>query len=150
MISGNIKLHGKYNLCTPKFETAFAFLKREDLDTLPEGWVELENGVRASVQFYQTMPSAQLRFETHEKYFDIQYMVRGEEWLGYVSREKLIVETPYDTKADVTFYQTSAAVGGVYLRAGEYAVLAPEDAHQPRCIARSAMPVVKIVVKVPV
>ncbi len=150
MISGSINDVNKYDMDAPAFKTAFAFLRRNDLAELPEGWVELEHGVRASVQHYTTAPARELKFETHERYFDIQFIVKGEEWLGCVSRAGMSVETPYNAVNDVTFYKTPQVSGGVYLRAGEYAVFAPEDAHQPRCIGLEATPVIKIVVKVPV
>lgn len=150
MISGSIKHFNKYDMDAPKFKTAFSFLQRDDLALLPEGWVELENGVRASVQHYTTSPAQEMKYETHERFFDIQYIVEGEEWLGCVSRGDLIVETPYNAENDVTFYKAPVVSGGVYLKAGEYAVFAPEDVHQPRCIGSKATPVIKIVVKVPV
>ncbi|MPM27774.1 Toxin-antitoxin biofilm protein TabA [bioreactor metagenome] len=150
MISGNISKSAFYDLNEPKFQTAFAFLKRGDLAALPEGWVELGNGVRASVQHYTTSPAGQLKFESHERFFDIQYIVDGEEVIGCSFRDGLTIETPYDDKNDVTFYLTPPLHGGVYLKAGDFAVFAPEDAHQPRCAASEPMPVIKIVVKVPV
>jgi len=150
MISGNIICPDKYDLSQPKFQTAFAFLKRDDLTTLPEGWVELENGVRASVQHYATMPVSEPKYETHERFLDIQFMAAGEEWIGCTGRKGLCTETPYNAENDITFYKTPAVHGGVYLKAGDFAVFAPEDAHQPRCAADEAMQVVKIVVKVPV
>ncbi len=150
MISGNISHRKRYDLSNPKFLTAFAFLERKDLATLPEGWVELENGVRASVQHYTTAPAEKLKYETHERFFDIQFIVDGEEVIGCTTRSGLKVETPYDPKNDITFYQTPSVHGGVYLKAGDYAVFAPEDVHQPRCAASIPMQVIKIVVKVPV
>lgn len=150
MISGHIQTWNKYDMNAPKFRTAFAFLQRGDLAELPEGWVELEHGVRASVQHYTTAPAQELKFETHERFFDIQFIVKGEEWLGCASRDGLCEETPYNKENDVTFYETPDVGGGVYLKAGEYAVFAPEDAHQPRCIGSKATSVIKIVVKVPV
>lgn len=91
-----------------------------------------------------------LDYETHENYFDIQYLVEGVERIGCVSREGLLVKTPYEVGNDVTFYQEPVLDGSVLLRAGDYVVLAPEDAHKPRCAAGEAMPVKKIVLKVPV
>ncbi len=105
------------DLLAPTFKTAFAFLRRNDLAELPEGWVELEHGVRASVQHYTTVPARELKFETHERFFDIQFIVKGEEWLGCVSCASLSVETPYNAANDVTFYKTPQVSGGVYLRA---------------------------------
>lgn len=150
MFSTRIGLEYKYDLAAPKFQEAFRFLHREDLAELPEGWIDLAHGVRASVQHYTTMDAATLDFETHENFFDIQYLIEGDELIGVVDRTGLVVKKAYDTENDVAFYEEPALSGAVLLRAGDYVVLAPEDAHKPRCIAGKAMPVKKIVVKVPV
>lgn len=139
-----------YDLTAQKFQTAFAFLKRDDLAGLPEGWLELGDGVRASVQHYTTSPAAELRFETHEAFFDVQYMVDGAELVGVCPRKGLAVETPYEQENDIVFYEEPAVSGAVLLRTGDYVVLAPEDAHKPRCAAGASMAVKKIVIKVPV
>lgn len=150
MRNGKIGEECRYDYASPAFQTAFRFLRREDLATLPEGWVELDHGVRASVQRYTTMDAGTLRFETHEKYFDVQFLAEGTEYIGVVGREGLTVREPYDEKADVTFYEDPPHAGSVLLRAGEYVILAPEDAHKPRCAAGEPRAVLKLVVKVPV
>ncbi len=139
-----------YDLTEPKFTIAFSFLNRTDLAGLPEGWIELDNGVRASVQHYTTMVADALSFETHERFFDIQYLIEGKEFVGCVSRKELVEKTAYNAENDITFYEEPALSGAVLLEAGDYVILAPEDAHKPRCIAGQAMPVKKIVIKVPV
>lgn len=133
-----------------KFTLAFEFLKRKDLNVLSSGWYDLGEGVRASVQRYVTSPAEELSFETHEHFYDVQYVVEGQEYMGVASRDGLKVKTPYDADNDVTFYEDPDLPGQVLLRKGEYIILAPEDAHKPRCAAGEPAPVVKIVVKVPV
>ena len=140
----------KYDFSAPKFQTAFAFLRRDDLASLPVGWVELENGVRASVQRYCTAPAEGKRFETHEKYFDVQYLVSGMEKLGVCARCDLPASDPYQADNDIQFYAEPKCAGSVLLHAGDFVIFAPEDAHKPGCIAGEAMDVQKIVVKVPV
>lgn len=140
----------RYDLSQPKFQTAFDFLRRKDLDQLPEGWVELEHGVRASVQRYTTSPAVELDFETHEKYFDVQYMVDGIELVGVVNVRDLIGKIPYDSEDDIAFFHDPEHSGAVLLRTGDFVVLSPQDAHKPRCAAGAPMAVNKIVVKVPV
>lgn len=44
MLSSKLSLRGSYDIFTPGFTVAFDFLKRKDLATLPEGWIELEEG----------------------------------------------------------------------------------------------------------
>lgn len=129
---------------------AFAFLRRADLETLSEGWIDLEEGVRASVQHYATMPADTLDFETHERFFDIQYLVEGIELVGFVDRNRLDVKVPYNPESDITFYEDTAHAGAALLHAGDYVLLTPEDAHKPRVAAGEGIPVKKIVMKVPV
>lgn len=150
MLNSVLGQENRYDLTAPKFQTAFAFLRREDLASLAEGWYELEHGVRASVQRYITSPAEQLNFETHVKYFDVQYMVSGVELVGVVEAGDLAAMTEYDPKEDIQFFQTPKLTGGVLLRDGDYVVLAPADAHKPRCAAGEPIAVNKIVVKVPV
>ncbi len=147
---GTIGTEYRYDFSNAAFRTAFAFLNRNDLVSLPEGWVELGNGVRADVQRYTTSPAGELSFETHEKFFDIQYLIEGEEYLGVCTRKGLVPKTEYEAARDVTFYHDPAQAGQVLLRDGDYVIFAPEDAHKPRCLVNGAMEVRKIVVKVPV
>lgn len=150
MLNSVLGQEGRYDLTAPKFQTALAFLKRDDLASLAEGWYELDNGVRASVQRYTTIPAEQLDYETHVKYYDVQYMVNGVEIVGVVDATGLAATTDYDPKEDIQFFKTPALAGGVLLRTGDCVVLAPQDAHKPRCAAGEPMAVNKIVVKVPV
>lgn len=133
-----------------KFTLAFAFLRRGELKEMPEGWYELGEGVRASVQRYVTREAEELSFETHEKFYDVQYVVEGREFMGVSGRTGLLAKSEYDEENDITFYEEPELSGRVLLEAGDYIVLGPEDAHKPRCLAGEAMPVVKVVVKVPV
>lgn len=139
-----------YDIREPKFQTAFEFIRRDDLEELPVGWIELENGVRASVQEYTTMDPSTLLYETHDRYFDLQYMVKGEEVVGVTPREGLKGKIAYDEKEDIEFYEEPVAEGGAYLKDGYFVLLAPKDAHKPRCQASGPMAVRKIVVKIPV
>lgn len=140
----------KYDWNAPAFQTAFSFLRRTDLADLPEGWIDLDNGVRASIQHYTTMNEDTLAFETHDLFFDIQYVIAGSEYIGVCAREGLAEKIPYNEQNDITFYHDPACFGKVFLRAGDLTVLAPEDAHKPRCFAGSPESVKKVVLKVPV
>lgn len=150
MLYGALETAYKYDLNTPKLKTAFAFLSRKDLAALPVGWIDLDNGVRASVQEYVTQPENELDFETHELYFDIHYMVKGEEKIGVCIRDGLVTKTPYVTENDIQFYHDPTRYGVVYLREGDYTVVTYEDAHKPHIAVGDPMSVKKIVIKVPV
>lgn len=150
MQSGVLGEEYKYDLTEPKFQEAFKFLKRTDLATLEVGWYDLPHGVRASVQHYGTVPAEELDFETHIKYFDVHYMVTGNEKVGVVNAKCLVAKTAYDEATDMQYYQDPPMSSVVLLQPGDYIVVAPEDAHKPHIAADTPEDVIKIVVKVPV
>ncbi len=150
MVSAKIGGEYRYDFTAPKFQTAFAFLHREDLAEMPVGWIELDNGVRASVQRYVTAPAAEKRFESHEKFFDVQYLIAGDELLGCCGRGDVPSADPYQADNDVTFYDEPKCAGYVLLHGGDFVIFSPEDVHKPGCAAGAPMEVRKIVVKVPV
>ena len=129
--------------------TGYEFLRNTDLKALPLGRVDIDGDeVFASVQEYTTMPADACRYESHDLYFDIQYVVEGQEQFGYTKRAGLEEEAPYNEADDIVFFKEPEQGGAVLLRAGDCAVVAPEDAHKPRCIAGTPCKVRKIVVKV--
>ena len=146
-LSGN---ENKYDIHEKKFQIAFDFIKREGLADLPECTIDLGEGVKASIQHYITSPKTDIPFETHEHFIDLQYMIEGEEMVGCCAREGLAESVKYDAERDITFYFDPELYGMIYLRKNEFVLLMPEDAHKPRCIAKEAVSVKKIVVKIPV
>jgi len=150
MVSGQSSDAYKYDFNAKKFKVAFKFLERTDLADLPEGKIDLEEGVFAQIQHYTSIKRDEGFFETHEKYFDIQYVIEGEEMVGVCERDGMVVKTPYNTERDITFYHDPKAYGEVYLKSGDYITLTPEDVHKPRCQASGPCKIKKIVLKVPV
>ena len=134
-----------------RFRRAIAFLKETDFSKIEAGSVlEVGDGIRAEVQEYETMPSQACRFEAHRRYFDIQYVDSGEEYMGYIKECELKPFGTYDAARDLAFYEEPQHPGWLHLRAGDYAIVSPDDGHKPRCIGDAACHVRKIVVKVPV
>lgn len=149
MLTTSLNLMEKYDYLEERFKKGYEFLKNTDLKSLPLGRVEIDgDDVFASVQEYTTMAVDENRFEAHNQYFDIQYLVEGLEQFGYVKREGLEADTAYDEANDMIFFKEPAHCGTVLLNPGDCVVVAPEDAHKPRCIAGEPCHVRKIVVKV--
>ena len=150
MLTTNILLAEKYDYLSEKFKKAFTFLRDTDLAALPVGNVPIDgNEVYANVQSYYTMDAADCPFESHKEYFDVQYVVEGEECFGYEPVENLIPSVEYDAEKDLIFYQEPADFGSVILKAGDFAIVPPEDGHAPRRMtANGSCHVKKIVVKV--
>ena len=137
----------------PALQKAFEFLKqvRAGQQTLADGRVDIDGErVYALVQSYDTK-SGEPKFEAHRKYLDVQYIVSGEEVIGWAFLDRMIVDAPYDAAKDVCLGRVPAAdVTPVRLSAGQLAVLYPSDAHAPKLAAGAPAAVKKIVVKVAV
>jgi len=150
MYSTELGIEYKYDLTALKFKSAFEFLKNNNLADLPEGWIDLDNGVRVSVQHYISFNEDEIFFESHEKFFDVQYVIEGQEYCGICKRAGLSIRTPYDPKNDITFYENPSLAGKVLLLPGDFIILNPEDVHKPRIATEKKMEIKKIVIKVPV
>ncbi len=69
-----------------RLSAGFAYLQNADLAGLEPGRVEIDGDqVFAFVQEYTSKPMEQGRWEAHVKYIDIQYIVSGEEQIGYAN-----------------------------------------------------------------
>lgn len=135
----------------PALQKALAFLRQTRSQALADGRVEIDGDqVYALVQSYTTQRGAP-KFEAHRKYLDVQYLVAGEEVIGWAILDRMMVDTPYDEAKDACLgHVPEPDVTPVRLSAGQLAVLYPCDAHAPKLAAGEPMPVKKIVVKVAV
>lgn len=101
-----------------------------------------------SVQSYNTKPSEECRLESHRKYIDIQVVVDGEEIMEIVDISKLTLKESYDEEKDVMFWRVPSRMAKITLRAGDYIVLFPENAHRGAATINKTSRVLKIVGKV--
>lgn len=132
-----------------RFRKAYEFLARTDVADLPLGRVDIDGDeVFANVQEYDTVPASEKQMEAHRRYYDVQFVATGEEVMEYAPLAGLEEAQPFDEDADFGLYVAPARPSSVVLRAGDVAVLAPEDAHKPGCALGEPQHVRKIVVKV--
>ena len=105
MFFSNVSVAEKYNYLEEKFTVAYKWLAETNIKDLPEGSYPLMgDDVIAGVQEYTTSPWEERRFETHDKYFDIQFMVTGNEMFGVCKRDGL-KEINRIEENDVVFYE---------------------------------------------
>ncbi len=137
---------------TPFFRLAIDFLRRNDLADLRDGNVPLDGKqVFAILQRYRTASHDAPKFEYHRKYIDLQYILAGEEVIGWAPAADMIPTFDYDEQQDVCFgLMEPGTWSPVRLRAGQVGVFWPEDGHAPRLAAGPPVLVRKIVVKVAV
>lgn len=148
MIIDRLEYSECYENLLPGLKTAFDYLKNTDFKTVEPGRHEIDGDkVYAVVSTYDTVKPSEKKSEAHRKYLDIQYLVSGEECLGYEPVEGLKIAQEYNTENDFLLVENSRET---MLPLGNriFIVLFPQDAHKPGCVIHAAQTVVKVVVKV--
>lgn len=146
MILDSLKNYQLYSTINERIAKGFAFLHNTNLDTIPSGKHDIDGDtIFALVQEYQTKPLAECKLESHKKYIDIQYVIRGEEFMGVTTKNnQTIVEV--NEEKDYTFYEGSTSL--VRVSKGMFTIFFPDDLHQPCVQTESASEVKKVVIKV--
>lgn len=149
MILDNIKHADKYVLIHKGFEAAFDFLRTADLGALQPGRFDFgEAGNYAIVEAYTSKAWEDTKWESHLKYLDIQYIIKGSEQMGWRCSEGLIVSEDRLAGNDIVFYESDdELVSSAILNAGDFAVFFPTDVHRPAACVDHPMPVKKIIFK---
>jgi YhcH/YjgK/YiaL family protein len=137
-----------YGDLTPRLTAGLAYLQQTDFTSLDPGRYEIEGDrLFANVQDYETRPQEAGAWEAHRRYWDLQYLVSGEECVHYANIGHLKAGH-YDPEKD---YLPLEGEGDRFtLREGMFVVLSPQDAHMPgMALGRPGM-VRKVVVKIAV
>ena len=146
MIKDKLTNASTYFGISENIKEGFEWLKKTDLKNLKDGKYNIkENEIYANVQTYETKKSA--NFEAHRNYIDIQYIVKGNERIGYTDYSNCKTVEAYDNDKDIEFLECA---NGEYtlLSEGEFLVLFPQDAHQPSLNNIKKQIVKKVVIKV--
>ena len=132
----------------PLFAAAFDFLKRPETRELPVGRHEvMGDRVFALVGKDQGRGREKSPLEAHRKYIDIQYVVSGDEWMGWRDLASCRdTGRGYDAAREIEFF-TAAPETWFRVPPGSFAIFFPGDAHAPLA---GTGPVHKVVVKVAV
>lgn len=124
---------------------AFGFLDQPGLRDLPDGKYEISGErVYAIIDRTQGRKVSDGQLEGHRRYLDIQFIVSGEESMGWSPRAGLTTAVEYDPDRDLEFFDGEPE-SVVYVPPGSFAVFLPTDAHLPLI---GDGPIHKVVVKV--
>ncbi len=115
----------------PSLRDAIAYILSQDLAALPIGKTEIHgSALYVSVQSYTSRPASECRDEAHRSYIDLQYILEGEEVMGYrplSSKDEIAEAAP---EGDIWFYE-KAAMTPLQVKSGMFAVFYPHDIHSP-------------------
>lgn len=95
---------------------------------------------------YETKRENEVPFEAHRKFWDLQIVLSGCEYIGYAPLASLKESVAYDAKKDIAFYEGRGQ--NLLLERGMAMLLAPWDGHRPGVsVAEAPSYIQKIVVK---
>ena len=132
MIVDRLEHADRYCDMHPAFAQAFAFLKRSDLAELPAERHEID-GDRLFCIISQGpgRPRSEAKLEAHREYIDIQYVIAGDEEMGWKpTADCRISHTPYDAEKDIEFFQDEPDSWND-VPPGSFVIFFPQDAHAP-------------------
>jgi biofilm protein TabA len=119
--------------------------------TVPNGIHELgEPGWFVNVHGYTTQPAQDCKWENHCRAIDIQYIIEGAEAIRVAPSSELGEPTDANEEKDYQiFAMTNKATTTIALRAGDFVVLLPGEAHAPKVALNEPVTLRKLVVKIP-
>ena len=135
----------RYAPIVPGLEEAFE--KVNALTSLEPAVYPLENG-RFIVMSGSTVSTEGGTCEAHGQYLDIQYIVKGQEVMGWAPLDTLTVAEEFSAEKDVGFY--SGPCEFIRIAEGNCYVVFPEDGHMPTRYLEKSNEYTKIVVKLKV
>lgn len=110
---------------------AFGFLDQPGMEELADGKYEINGDcVYAIVSRTQGRAVTDGQLEGHRKYIDIQYVISGEESMGWRATEGLKSAVAYDEEKDLEFFEGEPE-SIVRVPPGAFAIFLPTDAHLP-------------------
>jgi biofilm protein TabA len=127
------------------WDSAFAFLKNNDLSEIKPGkYPILGDRVYATISEAPSHKIEEVKWESHKKYVDLQYIIKGREMIGIADTSKATITKPYSD--DAINYD---AAGKYYIaRPGHFFLFFPNDAHRPTIRVAGYDVVKKIVIKI--
>jgi len=157
MIIDKIENSKLYRGLGERISKAFDYIHKTDLKNLKPGRYEIDGeNIFALISEYKTKSEAEGKLEAHRKYIDVQYVISGEELMGYaplgdpafseVSAGRQQILEQYKGEKDIIFFKGEKLFTKV--SSGMFAIFFPEDVHMPGISAGNFSDVKKLVIKV--
>jgi YhcH/YjgK/YiaL family protein len=147
MIFDKIENSHLYEGISERIKKSFDYIKQTDLKTIKPGKYEIDGeNIFALISEYKTKSEQEGKLEAHRKYIDVQYVISGEEQMGYVPLNGQQILEPYKEENDIVFFTGDKSFTKV--SEGMFAIFFPEDVHMPGISTGKISDVKKLVIKV--
>lgn len=143
-----LEFYRQYHKAKDVWDKSFAFLAdSKKLDTLKPGMYPIDGkNAYASITEGPEKTEQTAKWESHRKYIDLQYVIRGKEKIGVAPVATATVTKPYDEAKDGANY---TADGKYYIATpAEFYLFFPSDAHRPNLHVDGYDTVKKLVIKI--
>lgn len=129
------------------WDKAFAFMKEPNNAELKPGIYPIDGeNVFAKITEIPSKTFEDPKWENHQNYADIQYVISGQEQIGIGSLSKSTMIVPYNKQKDITFYNGK---GKYYIaKPGTFFIFFTHQTHRPSIKVAGYEVVKKIVIKV--
>lgn len=132
----------------PDIYEGLVFLKNATID-IETGKHHINNNVVANVSEVTTATTNSLDYEAHKEHLDIHFPLNGEERILVCQVENLEQYSEYKADTDAVFYKNpSGKAVEITVGKGYFAVLFPNDGHEPLLCIDKPEKLKKVVVKV--
>lgn len=148
MITGNIHHLALVPYLPAKLKQAIEYIKNNITDDTPLGKHDIDgNNVFVLISNDSTDELQNRRAEYHERYLDIQIVLKGEEGMVF---SNLPAGTPTDNwlaDKDIAFLPSGEQEKQMIMQEGDFIVFYPGEVHKPLCAVGKPANVRKAVVK---
>ncbi len=126
---------------------AFTWMKTQDLENLAVGKYPIDgDNAFASVTEMVDKNFVDTKWESHQKYIDLQYIIKGKEKIGIAPSAGAKIINPYNASKDVANYEINDANYATAVPKFFF-LFFPADAHRPN-IKVNEEKVKKLVIKI--
>jgi YhcH/YjgK/YiaL family protein len=132
MVAATLAEADQYLDLHPNFVKAFEFLREENLADLEPGRYDvLGDSVFCLISKGLGKSRDEAKLEAHKKYIDIQYVISGDEEMGWRPvAECSDISEPYSDEKDIMFFNDEVQVW-TKVPPGSFVIFFPKDAHAP-------------------
>lgn len=150
MLYGHLSARDAYAMLLqhPTWRFAFDWLQNLAPDVEPGIRPLKGDDIYVNVHGYDTLAPENCRYESHRKYVDLQYCIRGGERIDWQLASTLKAAGGFDETRDLQFYEAGDSLTTLQMQTGNFAVFFPSDAHRPKCADGRNSSTFKLVVKI--
>jgi YhcH/YjgK/YiaL family protein len=143
----NVEFARQYHANKALWDKAFAFMRDEKLEDIKPGKYPIDgDNVFASVTNSPSKEFERSAWESHRRYIDLQYVIKGKEKIGVAPLAEATVIKPYNEAKDGANYD---AAGKYYIATPkEFFLFFPGDVHRPNIKVAGYDTVKKLVIKI--